>query len=144
MEPDSIPAPDPQTRCTSYLFPAGIPAFEKHVRFRLVESPRFAPIALLESEIDPAVRFACAPVRLLVPDYRLELSREEFELLGRPADESQLLVLAILTFREGRPPTANLLAPVVLHPAARTGVQSVQCDSSYSHVHPVREDAPCS
>lgn len=131
-------------RLTSYRFPAGIPAFENHVRFRLVENPRFAPIVVLESEIDPAVRFACAPLRLLAPDYQLELSPEELELLGHPADASRLLLLAILTFREGRPPTANLLAPVVLNPDARAGLQSVQCNPAHSHLHPLREETPCS
>lgn len=133
-----------EIRSVSYRFPAGIPAFESHVRFRLLESPRFAPIVLLQSEVDPAVRFACAPVALIAPDYQLELSSEEMELLGHPADVSRLLVLAILTFREGRPPTANLLAPLVLNPAAAVGVQSVQCSSPYSHVHPLREEAQCS
>lgn len=144
MESHRGPRPDNEIRPASYRFPAGIPAFESHVRFRLVENPRFAPIVLLESEIDPSVRFACAPVELIAPGYQLELSSEERELLGGPADGAPLLVLAILTFREGRPPTANLLAPIVLNPAAAAGVQSVQCNSPYSHVHPLREEAQCS
>ncbi|MCX7603961.1 MAG: flagellar assembly protein FliW [Bryobacteraceae bacterium] len=144
MEPDCVHSPVPGIRATSYRFAAGIPAFENHVRFRLLENPRFAPIVLLESEIDPSVRFACAPVHLLAPGYELELSAEELDLLGRPADASQLLVLAILTFREGRPPTANLLAPIVLNPAAAAGVQSVQCNPAYSHLHPLREETSCS
>ncbi|MGC8759298.1 MAG: flagellar assembly protein FliW [Bryobacteraceae bacterium] len=136
--------PEAQPRSTSYAFPAGIPAFETHSRFRLVENPAFAPIMLLESELDPAVRFACAPVALIVDDYRFELSEEEMELLGHPSDTASLLVLAILTFREGRPPTANLLAPVVLNPATATGVQSVQCGASWPVMYPLREETSCS
>jgi len=138
------PTPEAQPRSASYAFPAGIPAFETHTRFRLVENPAFAPIVLLESELDPAVRFACAPVALIVENYRLELSEDEMELLGRPADPASLLVLAILTFREGRPPTANLLAPVVLNPATATGVQSVQCGASWPVMYPLREETSCS
>lgn len=144
MESRCGPSLSDEIRAASYRFPAGIPAFENHLRFRLVENPRFAPIVLLESEIDPAVRFACAPVELIAPGYQLELSEEELELLGRPAAGSALIVLAILTFHEGSPPTANLLAPVVLNPAAGVGLQSVQYNSSYSHIHPVREKQQCS
>lgn len=110
--------------------------------FRILESPAWAPLVLLEGESDPPVRFACAPVRLLMPGYRLELSDAEKEALEWTGG-TELVLLAILTFTEGRPPTANLLAPVVLNPVARTGVQSVQAHAAYSHVHPLRQEPPC-
>jgi len=143
-EPKGIAGAAGDIRSSSYTFPAGIPAFERHTRFRLLENPLHAPIVVLESELDPAVRFACAPVALLAPEYKLELGEEDCELLGCDASQSGLLVLAILTFRQGGPPTANLLAPVVLNPAKRLGVQSIQCSAGYSHLHPVREERPCS
>lgn len=136
--------PAGNVRATRYRFPFGIPAFEHLRAFRLLENPVWAPLAVLESESEPPVRFACAPVRLLVPDYRLELSEVEMAALAMPASGSELIVLAILTFAEGRPPTANLLAPVVLNPATGAGVQSVQTDASYSHLHPLRQESPCS
>lgn len=131
------------TRVTVYRFPFGIPAFEHLTSFRFIQNPAWAPLAVLESESEPAVRFPCAPVRLLMPDYRLELSDEEAAALPWPGSESGLLLLAILTFPHGGPPTANLLAPVVLNPGSRTGVQSVQAHLPYSHLHPLRQESPC-
>lgn len=129
---------------TQYSFPFGIPAFEHLTSFRLIENPAWSPLVMLESESVPAVRFACAPVPLLVADYDLQLSSEEEEALGRPEDRSALLLFAILTFPLSGPPTANLLAPVVLNPVKRTGVQSVQLHQKYSCTHPLRQDNPCS
>jgi flagellar assembly factor FliW len=142
-EPNNAAGAAGGIRSSDYTFPAGIPAFEKHTRFRLLENPLYAPIVVLESELDPAVRFACVPVALLAPDYKLELGEEDCELLGCDASQPGLVVLAILTFRHGSPPTANLLAPVVLNPAKGLGVQSIQWNAQYSHVHPVREERPC-
>lgn len=135
--------PAGQVQVTRYRFPFGIPAFEHLTGFRLLESPAWAPLAVLESESDPPVRFACAPVRLLMPGYRLELSEAEMSALECSGRGSELVLLAILTFTEGRPPTANLLAPLVLNPEACTGVQSVQTHAAYSHVHPLRQEPPC-
>lgn len=136
-------SPAGRAQVTRYRFPSGIPAFEDLTAFRLLENPAWAPLAVLESETEPPVRFACAPIKLLMPDYRLELSPEEEAALECPAGGAELILLAILTFAEGRPPTANLLAPVVLNPGARTGVQSVQAHAAYSHVHPLRREPPC-
>lgn len=127
----------------SYHFPRGIPAFENVTRFELVENPLYAPLVVLESLEGPLLRFACAPVELLAPGYRLELSEEESAVLGGAGVES-LRLFAILTFREGAAPTANLLAPLVLNPETRVGVQSVQANLNYSHVHPLREVSQCS
>ena len=140
----SVPAVDPAVRGTLYQFPLGIPAFEHVTRFHLVENPAFAPLVVLQGDCEPAVQFACVPVHWLMPDYRLELSEEETALLDASGAQGQLILLAVVTFREGRPPTANLLAPVVLNPGARIGVQSIQAHLPYSHLHPLRQETSCS
>lgn len=143
--PQSLPngGGSQEVRRTSYHFPHGIPAFESVTRFRLVENPIHAPLVVLEAETGPPLCFACAPVNCLALDYRLELTEEEAALLG-PFEPSGLLVFAILTLREGAVPTANLLAPIVLNPVSRIGLQSVQASQLYSHVHPLRERPTCS
>lgn len=130
-----------------FEFPAGLPAFEQERRFRLVARPEHTPLVLLESMASPGLRFVCAPVRLLHPDYRPEASEDDLALLGcgeQGAADGRLLCLAILTFPESSPPTANLLAPLLLNPDTGRGVQSIQPGGAYSHCHPVRGDAPCS
>lgn len=120
-----------------YRFPQGIPAFEQHRQFRLIESAEFAPLVILESECAARVRFVCAPARALMPGFEFELTAEEADVLGTGGGGAGLLVYVILTFREGAAPTANLMAPVVLNPATGVGLQSVQAGSAYSHIHPL-------
>ncbi len=134
----------PAVRRTLYRFPRGLPAFEQITSFFLIENPAHAPLVVLESHCKPPVRFACIPMQWLMPDYRLELADEEAALLGASSSPGGLILLAVLTFREGLAPTANLLAPVVLNPEARVGLQSVQAHLPYSHLHPLREEPSCS
>lgn len=130
-----------------FEFPAGLPAFEQERRFRLVVRPDFSPLVLLQSAASPALRFVCAPARLLDAGYRPEMSEDDEALLGCGAEDAaggQLLCLAILTFPEAGPPTANLMAPVLLNPATGRGMQCIQSPAAYSHCHPLRGEAPCS
>ncbi len=131
-------------RRTYYQFPRGIPAFEHIRRFCLIENPAHAPLVVLEGDCQPPVRFACIPMQWLMPDYRLELADEEAAQLGPCSAPGGLILLAVLTFREGLAPTANLLAPVVLNPETRVGLQSVQAHLPYSHLHPLRQEPSCS
>jgi flagellar assembly factor FliW len=122
-------------------FPLGIPAFEAERRFRLIERD---PLLFLESETNPGLSFLLLPVALIDPDYRLALAPEDRETIQASA-KSPLLCLAVITAVEDSPPTANLLAPVVVNLDSRRAVQAVRSDSVYSHKHPLlAEGAPCS
>jgi flagellar assembly factor FliW len=119
-----------------YEFPEGLPAFEHLRRFVLARTPRWAPLVFLASVEQPGLRFLCLPVELLAPDYVLALTDEERSALGWEEGSPREL-LAILTFREGAAPTANLAAPVVLNPGPNKGLQVVQADSAYGVEHPL-------
>lgn len=127
---------------THYLeFPNGIPAFETERRFRLIDRD---PLLFLESESNPELSFLLLPVALIDPDYRLLLTVEDRALLDASAD-ADLLCLAVITAAENLPPTANLLAPVVVNPLSGRAVQAVRSDAMYSHKHPLLpEEAACS
>jgi len=110
-------------------FPHGIPAFETQTQFRLIERE---PLLFLESETNPDLSFLLLRVALIDPEYRLAISAEDKETLGaRP--ESRLLCLAVVTAAEDSPPTANLLAPVVVNLDNGKAVQAVRSDAVYSH-----------
>jgi flagellar assembly factor FliW len=110
-------------------FPHGIPAFETQKQFRLIERE---PLLFLESETNPDLSFLLLPMTLIDPEYRLTMSGEDRETLGaRP--ESNLLCLAVVTAAEDSPPTANLLAPVVVNLDNGRAVQAVRSDAVYSH-----------
>jgi flagellar assembly factor FliW len=143
----TVPAPDGAGRPLEFDFPAGLPAFENERRFQLVENPEFSPLVLLQSTRTRSLRFVCAPASLLDPAYQPEIGEEDAALLGRccaATDTRPLLCLAILTFPEGGPPTANLMAPVLLDPETRRGVQCIQSSPRYSHCHPLRREPSCS
>ncbi len=110
-------------------FPHGLPAFETEKRFRLRERD---PLLFLESETNPELSFLLLPVALIDPEYRLAISAEDREAIGA-SETSPLLCLAVITAAEDSPPTANLLAPVVINLDTGRGVQAVRSDSIYSH-----------
>jgi len=72
------------------------------------------------------------PVALIDPEYKLALSPEDRETIGA-TEGSRLLCLAVITAGEDSPPTANLLAPVVINLDNGRAVQAVRSDSVYSH-----------
>jgi flagellar assembly factor FliW len=121
-------------------FPHGLPAFEKERRFRLIDRD---PLLFLESEANPELSFLLLPIALIDPDYRLALSQEDRKTIAA-SNEASLLCLAVITAAEDTPPTANLLAPVVVNLDCGRAVQAVRSDTVYSHKHPlVQEEATC-
>ena len=100
-------------------FPEGLPGFEECRRFVPLQHPERAGLVFLQSLERTELCFLALPARAVRPDYELALSGEDTALLGfpegvRPALGSEVLALAILCLAEGQPPTANLLAPVVI------------------------------
>lgn len=134
-------------------FPAGLPGFEDEHEFIPLEQPHTRPIVFLQSLRRPELCFITLPVQTIQPDYRLAISPEDLRLLELPEDRQpeigkQVLCLAIVAVAEGEPPTANLLAPVVINLENRRAVQAILSDSGYSHRHPLlagrEEDHACS
>jgi flagellar assembly factor FliW len=79
-------------------------------------------------------------------EYQLALSPEDLELLEFPATVQprigdDVLCLALVTIQEGRPTTANLLAPVVVNLRNYRSVQAISTRLGYSHQHPFLETA---
>ena len=119
-------------------FPHGIPAFETERRFRLIDRE---PLLFLESETNPELSFLLLPIALIDPDYQLSISAEDQETIGA-SEASDLLCLAVITAAEDLPPTANLLAPVVVNLDTLRAVQAVRADRMYSHKHPLLQEEP--
>lgn len=117
-------------------FPEGIPAFENENRFVLIEQPESAPLIFLQSLSNPDLSFASLPVNCVDPDYRLNLTPEDFQFLGSSAKEEEVLCLVILTVDKSSP-TVNLMAPIVIHRQTRRARQIIQFDSGYSFRHPL-------
>jgi flagellar assembly factor FliW len=113
-----------------------LPGFEANKTFRLTESQTQAPLLFMESVSAPDLTFLLLPVALVDPQYDATLSPDDLGILGSEQD-SPLLCLAILTVADELPPTANLLAPVVVNPQTGRAVQAIRSDTRYSHQHPL-------
>lgn len=131
-------------------FPEGLPGFEECRRFVPLQHPEHTGLVFLQSLERAELCFLALPVRAVRPDYSLALSGEDTALLGFPEDGqpvlgSDVLALAILSLAEGRMPTANLLAPVLIHIRTRRAVQAIRPDQRYGCREPLEaEETVCS
>jgi flagellar assembly factor FliW len=130
-------------------FPSGLPGFEDERRFVAIEQPDAKPLVFLQSLSRPSLCFLTLPVLVVDPQYELAMTGEDLRALELPEDRrpqigAEVLCLAILSLTENQPPTANLLAPVVVNLRTRRALQAVRPDSTYSHQHPLPEQPACS
>jgi flagellar assembly factor FliW len=133
-------------------FPLGLPGFESEHRFVLLEQAINRPIVFLQSLSRPDLCFVTLPIPVICADYQLSLSPEDLSTLKLAEPPPSLagpdvLSLAVITFAETGPPTANLLAPIVINWRQRVAIQVIPADSCYSHRHPLPspgQEAPCS
>ncbi|MGA1997878.1 MAG: flagellar assembly protein FliW [Bryobacteraceae bacterium] len=131
-------------------FPEGLPGFEDCRRFVPFEHAECAGLIFLQSMDRPDLCFLTLPVRSLRPDYCPLLTPEDCELLGLPAGRTpqigtEVAAMALLSLREGQPPTANLLSPIVVRVATGRAVQAIRPDNRYGCREPlVSEEAACS
>lgn len=126
-------------------FPCGLPSFEEELEFLVLEPPASAPIVFLQSLRRPDTCFLALPIQVIAPDYQLAMTKEDLESLGLPSDRQPapgdgVTCFAIIVVTKNGRINGNLLAPIVINPATRVGLQSIRLDSRYSHQHPVGED----
>ena len=130
-------------------FPEGLPGFEDQRQFLLLERPDTRPLVFMQSLSVAGLCFIAVPVRVAKSDYELCMPPEELASLdvdtGRqPEIGKEVLCLALVSLQEDRPPTVNLLSPLVINIRTRRGIQSIQADLGYSHQHPLEGADACS
>jgi flagellar assembly factor FliW len=133
-------------------FPSGIPGFEEHTHFLLVEQPQSHPVVFVQSLRSPDLCFIALPVLVVDYQYRLELTEEDLAAVelantGQPRIGAEVACLALVTVTENADPTANLRSPLVLNLAKRIGRQVIHQDATYSFRQPIpatEEAARCS
>lgn len=137
-----------EVNCTAndqITFPDGMPGFESCHSFVLLDLPRTRPLLFLQSLDDRSLCFAAIPAQQLMDQYAARLSQPDWEHLGLSgeadgAPASDFLQLALVSLDEDEP-TANLLAPVVLHVSSRRAVQAIQWNTDYSPRTPLPRSA---
>ena len=128
--------------------PLGLASFEDESQFLLLEPPSSAPLVFLQSLRLPSLCFLALPMQGIDPNYKLHITREDLEALElqtnrQPRIGEEIRCFAVIVVAENGPITANLLAPVIINPANRRGVQAIRIDSIYSHQH-ILTEAVCS
>lgn len=122
-------------------FPEGLPGFGDQRHFVLLRPPGLHPVLLLENISEKSASLAVVAVEAVDQTYKLTMTPEDRELLGlntTPELAKNVLCLAVIILAgQGKAPTCNLLAPIVINPANRRAKQIVQMESDYSIAHPL-------
>jgi flagellar assembly factor FliW len=135
-----------------YHFASGLPGFEEERDFAFLSRPDSHPILFMQSISNVELCFLLLPILTIEPHYQLSLSAEDLAELRFPENADprigEDILCGALVCAGGfqAPPTANLLAPIVLNLVKRIGMQIIQAESRYSHRHPLiaEELVPCS
>jgi flagellar assembly factor FliW len=129
-------------------FPEGLPAFESARQFVVIEEASVSPGVFLQSLDDTQLCFVMLPVLAVCPGYQIEIPAEDLLTLGLAAEQpsigSDVACFVIVSAAENCPPTANLLAPIVMNLAKRRGAQVIRLDTAYSHRHSLAQVPQCS
>jgi flagellar assembly factor FliW len=112
------------------FFPEGIPAFEEHTRFTLIDDERYYPIRTLQSLVEAEVGFLVVDPHLVVPGYAPDLADQDLGALELERDQVLDLLCLLVVHRDGQV-TANLKAPVAINRARRRGKQLILVDERF-------------
>lgn len=126
LAPPLAAAPD-----DSIEIPAGLPGLREHRRFVLAEVPGYPAMRALVSLVDPLVRLVVVEATLIDPSYPVD------DAITRAAlPDREVAVTVVVTLpRDGRVPTVNLLAPIVIGLTSRRGEQVILDGSGLSARH---------
>lgn len=115
-----------------YHFPKGIPGFENHSRFAVIDVAE-GPFSYLQSLQESHISLLMTDPFVFYPNYEFELPEsivEEMEL------NSALTIRCIVTLNEkAAKSTINLLAPLVFNLENKTGRQVILHASEYQSRH---------
>jgi flagellar assembly factor FliW len=124
-------------------FPEGLLGFPKHKEFALLEDKPGSPFFWLQSLDDPELAFVLTNPFFFKKDYLHGLSPEEKALFMNEQGE-EMVLLTLVSVPSGHPEKAsiNLLGPIVIDPAKRTGRQLILPSTGYSHRYPLVNGSP--
>jgi flagellar assembly factor FliW len=125
------------TTASMLEFSDGLPGFESECSFVLVERPAHHPLVFLQSVKTPQLCFPALPVQVVEAGYEPQLAENDLEALGfsrQPLIGVDAVILVLIAMHEQNP-TANLLAPVVIHMSTRAAAQCIDPGMRYSHRH---------
>ena len=120
------------TETQIYSFPKGIPGFEEHNQFAIIDMEG-TPFSYLQSLVEPEIS-------LLITDPFEFYKNYEFELPTPVVEELKLdngvQIRNVVTLQEQvQQSTLNLLAPIIFNTESQTARQVILHDTSYTSRH---------
>lgn len=117
-------------------FPNGIPGFENDREYAIFSIDGDGPFYYMHAVRNPDLCLVLAVPFVFFPDYEPELSPESLDILEMESSEQELAVFTVLTIPQNfKDTTANLLAPIIINPEKKKGVQHVPGNSRYQTKH---------
>lgn len=115
---------------TVLLFPSGLVGFPACRRFVVFEAGENSGYQWIQSVDEPQLAFVIVEVRLLQPEFHLDVPDEALAELDMQATD-QISILAVVTIPSGDPgqATVNLRAPLVVNLRTRKGKQLILHES---------------
>ena len=120
-------------------FPQGLPGFERHRDYGLVEIEEEVPFLRLLALDEPDVSFVIVNPMLLWPEYNPDIAAEDLQALGITQIE-QLAIYSIVTLSaDPSKVTANLRGPICINTEKMYAKQMILVDESYHTKHSILE-----
>jgi carbon storage regulator len=134
LQPSAVEAPQ---GAETLEIRGGLLGLRTYTRFWPCEVPNTPSLRLLVAEDDPGIRFVIADAATWFPAYPLELACAASSI---PLDDAIVAIILVIP-NDGSPPSANLLAPVVISTREHFGVQVVLDATGLSARAPLDEVA---
>lgn len=123
-----------ETRVIS--FSNGIPGFENDREYAIFPIEGEGPFYYMHAVKNPDLCLVLAVPFIFFPDYELELSPESLDILEIEDGDQKLAIFSVLNIpADFKDATANLLAPIIVNPATKKGLQYVAGNSHYQTKH---------
>src|SRR6266545_845204 len=117
--------------------PLGLPGFEPLKEFALVTEASQAPFSWLQVVNDPSLAFIVISPFEVLPNYQLDIPKEDVEFLGISTPQDVLL-FSIVTLRGKGCATVNLKGPIVVNRHTAKAKQVVLANAAQYHLqHPL-------
>lgn len=113
-------------------FPAGIIGFPREQAFALIPHQGSQYLAWLQSVNKPELAFPVVSAHYFLDGYPDIPVTPAANAVGVSGSEEDFAVLVVLCAPIGQPATVNLLAPIVVNSATRTGAQVILDGSRFS------------
>ena len=126
-----------------FTFVEPIIGYEQYTKYVIVEHKANSAFKWLQSVEDPELAFPVTFPGFFGIEYEFEIPDDKAEKLELTSIES-LISLNIVTIPNNRPEksTINLLAPIIINAANKTGMQMILQNSDYQVQHPLFSEKP--